>query len=99
MKPQVFVVNFDHPLHTIPPSAQPPAGLPTIFRLLSCDDSRVAAPVLNNLVDAAHIGGHPGHGSALCAPTRTLQAALLAPMPTAWMQTVLAFCGSYGHNM
>ncbi|KAL4424708.1 hypothetical protein ABPG77_000051 [Micractinium sp. CCAP 211/92] len=55
MKPQVFVVNFDHPLHTIPPSAQPPAGLPTIFRLLSCDDSRVAAPVLNNLVDAAHI--------------------------------------------
>lgn len=57
MKPQVVVVNFDHPLHTIPPAAQPPASMPTLYRLLSCDDRRVAAPILNNLVDAAHIGG------------------------------------------
>ncbi|KAL4422537.1 hypothetical protein ABPG75_008734 [Micractinium tetrahymenae] len=55
MKPQVYVVNFDHPMHTIPPAAQPPASLPTVYRLLSCDDRKVAAPIVNNLVDSAHI--------------------------------------------
>ena len=56
-KPQVYVVNFDLPQHTIPPANQPPPSVPTLYRLLSCPDKRLAAPILNNLVDQAHIGG------------------------------------------
>lgn len=59
MTPQVYVVNFDHPLHNVPPASQPPASLSTVYRLLSCSDRKAAAPILNNLVDAAHIGGAP----------------------------------------
>ena len=57
IRPSVFVVNFDLPQHVIPPASQPPPAIPTIYRVLRCADRKVAAPILNNLVDQAHIGG------------------------------------------
>lgn len=53
----MYVCNFDLPQHSIPAAAQPPAALPTLYRLLSVSEARLAAPILNNLVDQAHIGG------------------------------------------
>ncbi|PSC67130.1 structural maintenance of chromosomes 6B, partial [Micractinium conductrix] len=54
-KPTVYVARFDLPQHTVPPAAQPPPSVPTVYRLLSCTDRKVAAPVMNILVDLAHI--------------------------------------------
>lgn len=59
--PQVFICNFDLPQHSIPAAAQPPPNLPTIYRLLSVSEVRLAAPILNMLVDTSHIGGWPLH--------------------------------------
>lgn len=56
-RPQVFVVSFDLPQHVIPAAHQPPPTLPTLYRLLSVGDRRLAPPILNNLVDQLHIGG------------------------------------------
>ena len=55
-RPNVCVVNFDLPVHSIPASQQPPPSLPTLLRLLSCTDNKLAGPVMNNLIDQAHIG-------------------------------------------
>ena len=55
-RPNVYVVNFDFPVHSVPDSQQPPASLPTLLRLLSCTDSKLAGPIMNNLIDQAHIG-------------------------------------------
>lgn len=60
MRPSVYVVNFDLPLHAVPAGAQPPAAVPTLYRLLSVGDRQLAAPILNNLVDTSHIGGWLG---------------------------------------
>lgn len=58
--PQVYVCNFDLPQHNIPAGAQPPPTLPTLYRLLSVSEARLAAPIMNMLVDTAHIGGWIG---------------------------------------
>lgn len=54
--PQVYVCNFDLPQHNIPAGAQPPPALPTLYRLLTVSEARLAAPIMNMLVDTAHIG-------------------------------------------
>lgn len=72
--------NFDLPQHTIPAGAQPPAALPTLYRLLSVTDAKLAAPILNMLVDTAHIGGlqwgralgHVSGAACLCSCARFL---------------------------
>ncbi len=57
LRPSVYVTNFDHPQHVIPPASQPPPHIPTIYRVLRCSDRKLAAAIMNNLVDQAHIGG------------------------------------------
>ncbi|PRW20506.1 structural maintenance of chromosomes 6B isoform A [Chlorella sorokiniana] len=53
--PEVYVCNFDLPQHSIPGGAQPPPAMPTLYRLLSVSEARLAAPIMNMLVDTAHI--------------------------------------------
>ncbi|KAI3430279.1 hypothetical protein D9Q98_004875 [Chlorella vulgaris] len=55
LKPSVYVADFDTPPHIIPPASQPPPSVASVYRVLACADKRLAAPILNSLVDHAHI--------------------------------------------
>lgn len=54
-RPNIVVMRLDLPRHTVPATSQPPAEVPTMYRVLHCNDASCENAVFNYLIDSYRI--------------------------------------------